>query len=90
VEWLKNAAIGLSALLAFALLALMAVIGGVAVFLGLVLDLDCLGRGFAVPRGLCSDGPLTQQPVDDAGRRAGQAERQRHAHQHLVAIEFGG
>ncbi len=32
---------------------------------------------------------LTQQPVDDAGRRTRQAERQRHAHQRLVAIEFG-
>ncbi len=36
----KKAAIGLSALLAFVLLELMAVIGGVAVFLGLVMDVD--------------------------------------------------
>jgi hypothetical protein len=36
----KKAAIGLSALLAFVLLELVAVIGGVAVFLGLVLDVD--------------------------------------------------
>src|SRR4029453_18199873 len=28
-------------------------------------------------------------PVDDPGRCAGETERQRHAHQHLVAIEFG-
>jgi hypothetical protein len=36
----KKAAIGLSALLAFVLLELTAVIGGVAVFLGLVMDVD--------------------------------------------------
>jgi hypothetical protein len=36
----KKAAIGLSALLAFILLELMAVAGGVAVFLGIVLDVD--------------------------------------------------
>jgi hypothetical protein len=36
----KKAAIGLSALIAFVLLELVAVIGGVAVFLGLVLDVD--------------------------------------------------
>jgi hypothetical protein len=36
----KKAAIGLSALLAFVLLELGAVIGGVAVFLGLVMDVD--------------------------------------------------
>jgi hypothetical protein len=36
----KTAAIGLSALLAFVLLELMAVIGGAAVFLGLVMDVD--------------------------------------------------
>jgi hypothetical protein len=36
----KKAAVGLSALLAFVLLELMAVIGGVAVFLGLVMDVD--------------------------------------------------
>jgi hypothetical protein len=36
----KKAAIGLSALLAFVLLELAAVIGGVAVFLGLVVDVD--------------------------------------------------
>ncbi|WFU13703.1 hypothetical protein [Bradyrhizobium sp. CB3481] len=36
----KKAAIGLSALLAFILLELMAVVGGVAVFLGVVLDVD--------------------------------------------------
>ena len=36
----KKAAIGLGALLAFILLELMAVIGGVAAFLGLVLDVD--------------------------------------------------
>jgi len=36
----KKAAIGLSALLAFVLLELMAFIGGVAVFLGFVLDVD--------------------------------------------------
>jgi hypothetical protein len=30
-----------------------------------------------------------QQPEDDAGRRAGEAERERHAHQHLVEIELG-
>jgi hypothetical protein len=36
----KKAAIGLSALLAFILLELMAVVSGVAVFLGLVLDVD--------------------------------------------------
>ena len=36
----KKAAIGLSALFAFVLLELMAVIGGVAVFLGLVMDVD--------------------------------------------------
>jgi len=33
--------------------------------------------------------PLTPQPVDEAGRCAGQAERQRHAHQHFVAIDWG-
>lgn len=36
----KKAAIGLSALLAFVLVELMAVVGGVAVFLGLIMDLD--------------------------------------------------
>jgi hypothetical protein len=36
----KKAAIGLSALLAFVVLELVAVIGGVAVFLGLVMDVD--------------------------------------------------
>ena len=36
----KKAAIGLSALLAFVLLELMAFIGGVAVFLGVVMDVD--------------------------------------------------
>jgi hypothetical protein len=36
----KKAAIGLSALLAFILLELIAVIGGVGAFLGLVMDLD--------------------------------------------------
>jgi len=36
----KKAAIGLSALFAFVLLELMAVIGGIAVFLGFVLDVD--------------------------------------------------
>ena len=36
----KKAAIGLSALLAFILLELMAVVGGIAVFLGVVLDVD--------------------------------------------------
>ena len=36
----KKAAIGLSALLAFILLELMAVVGGVAVFLGVILDVD--------------------------------------------------
>jgi hypothetical protein len=36
----KKAAIGLSALGAFILLELMAVVGGVAVFLGVVLDVD--------------------------------------------------
>ena len=36
----RKAAIGMSALSAFILLELMAVIGGVAVFLGLVLDVD--------------------------------------------------
>jgi len=36
----KKAAIGLSALLAFILLELMAVAGGIAVFLGVVLDVD--------------------------------------------------
>lgn len=36
----KKAAIGLSALGAFILLELMAVIGGVAIFLGVVLDVD--------------------------------------------------
>jgi hypothetical protein len=36
----RKAAIGMSALFAFILLELMAVIGGVAVFLGLVLDVD--------------------------------------------------
>jgi hypothetical protein len=36
----KKAAIGLSALLAFVLLELVAVIGGVAVFLDLVMDVD--------------------------------------------------
>ena len=40
VEWLEKAAIGLSALLAFVVLELVAVIGGIAVFLGLVMDLD--------------------------------------------------
>jgi hypothetical protein len=40
VEWLEKSAIGLSALLAFVLLELMAVVGGVAVFLGLVMDVD--------------------------------------------------
>ena len=40
MERLEKAAIGLSALLAFVLLELMAVIGGVAVFLGLVMDVD--------------------------------------------------
>ena len=41
------------------------------------------------PRNSLPDGALTQQPVDDAGRGPGQAERQRHAHQQLVAVEFG-
>jgi hypothetical protein len=36
----KKAAIGLSALLAFVVPELVAVIGGVAVFLGLVMDVD--------------------------------------------------
>ena len=36
----KKAAIGLGALLAFILLELMALIGGVAAFLGLVMDVD--------------------------------------------------
>ena len=36
----KKRLIGLSALLAFVLLELMAVVGGVAVFLGLVTDVD--------------------------------------------------
>ena len=36
----KKAAIGLSALFAFILLELMAVVGGIAVFLGVVLDVD--------------------------------------------------
>ena len=36
----KKAAIGLSALLAFVLVELIAVIGGAAAFLGLVMDLD--------------------------------------------------
>jgi hypothetical protein len=36
----KKAAIGLSALLAFILLELMAVVGGIAVFRGVVLDMD--------------------------------------------------
>jgi hypothetical protein len=36
----KKAAIGLSALLAFVVLELVAVIGGVALFLGLVMDVD--------------------------------------------------
>jgi hypothetical protein len=36
----KKAAIGMGALLAFILLELMAVIGGVAAFLGLVMDVD--------------------------------------------------
>ena len=46
----KKAAIGLSALLAFVLLELMAVIGGVAVFLGLVMDVDL--PFFAALRGI--------------------------------------
>lgn len=36
----KKALIGLSGLLAFVLLEVMAVVGGVAVFLGLVMDVD--------------------------------------------------
>jgi hypothetical protein len=36
----KKAAIGLSALFAFVLLELTAVVGGIAVFLGVVLDVD--------------------------------------------------
>jgi len=40
--------------------------------------------------GSASDGFLAEQPVDDARRRASQAERQRHTHQHFVAIEFWG
>ena len=36
----KKAAIGLSALSAFILLEVMALVGGVAVFLGVVLDVD--------------------------------------------------
>jgi hypothetical protein len=40
VEWLEKAAIGLSALLAFVVLELVAVIGGVAPFLVLVMDVD--------------------------------------------------
>jgi hypothetical protein len=36
----KKAAIGLSALFAFVLLELMAFVGGIAVFLGVVLDMD--------------------------------------------------
>ncbi len=46
----KKAAIGLSALLAFVLLELMAVIGGVAVFLGLVMGVDL--PFFAVSEGV--------------------------------------
>ena len=45
----KKAAIGLSALLAFVVLELVAVIGGVAVFLGLVMDVDLPFRGRPVP-----------------------------------------
>jgi hypothetical protein len=48
VEWLKKATIGLSALLAFVLLELMAFIGGVAVFLGFVMDVDLPFFGIAV------------------------------------------
>ena len=40
MEWLEKAAIGLNALLAFVLLELIAVVGRVAVFLGLVMDVD--------------------------------------------------
>jgi hypothetical protein len=43
----------------------------------------------AMPRNSRPGVPLTQQPVDEAGRCAGQAERQRHTHQHLVAIDWG-
>ena len=84
----KKAAIGLSALLAFVVLELVAVIGGIAVFLGLVMDVDL--PFFAVAARNSRPGvPLTQQPVDEAGRCAGQAERQRDADQHFVAIEWG-
>ncbi len=51
----KKAASGLSALLAFVLLELAAVIGGVAVFLGLVTDVD--PPFFAVSRNSRPDGP---------------------------------
>jgi hypothetical protein len=40
VEWLEKSGYRLSALLAFVVLELVAVIGGVAVFLGLVMDVD--------------------------------------------------
>jgi hypothetical protein len=43
----------------------------------------------AMPRNSRPGVPLTPQPVDEAGRCAGQAERQRHAHQHFVAIDWG-
>jgi hypothetical protein len=36
----KKAAIGLSALFAFVLLELTAILGGIAVFLGVILDVD--------------------------------------------------
>lgn len=49
----KKAAIGLSALLAFVLLELMAFIGGVAVFLGVVMDVDL--PFFAVSEAVGSD-----------------------------------
>ena len=83
----KKAAIGLSALLAFVVLELVAVIGGVAVFLALSWTWIC--RSSRSPRNSRPGVPLTQQPVDEAGRCAGQAERQRHAHQHFVAIDWG-
>ena len=56
---------------------------------GLVYSWTWICRSSRSPRNSRAGRPLTQQPVDDAGRCAGQAERQRHAHQDLVAIELG-
>ena len=53
----KKAAIGLSALLAFVLLELMAFIGGVAVFLGVVMDVDL--PFFAVEEGVVEPSSLS-------------------------------